>query len=200
MRKMCASSNARQQDRVELARRREVVAERLFDDDARALRAVGLRELLDDGAEQHRRDREVVRRMLRVAELLAQRVNVAGSRVVAVDVAQERQELGERGLVEAAVLLEAVAGARAELVERSSPAWRRRSPARSRCPRLIIACSDGKIFLYARSPVAPKKTSASEWIGHVGHDAHLPASRRWPPNSKRIADRACSGSRPRRAS
>src|SRR5580704_309795 len=27
-------------------------------------------------------------------------------------------------------------------------------------PRLIIACSDGNIFLYARSPVAPKKTSA----------------------------------------
>src|SRR5580692_9233775 len=32
-----------------------------------------------------------------------------------------------------------------------------------RCPRFTIACSDGKIFLYARSPVAPKKTSASEW-------------------------------------
>src|SRR4029450_4939921 len=32
-----------------------------------------------------------------------------------------------------------------------------------RWPRLIIACSDGKIFLCARSPVAPKKTSASEW-------------------------------------
>src|SRR5215468_2353904 len=32
-----------------------------------------------------------------------------------------------------------------------------------RCPRLTIACSAGKIFLYARSPVAPKKTRASEW-------------------------------------
>src|SRR5262245_64733431 len=32
-----------------------------------------------------------------------------------------------------------------------------------RWPRLIIACKDGKIFLWARSPVAPKKTSASEW-------------------------------------
>src|SRR5262245_61179347 len=32
-----------------------------------------------------------------------------------------------------------------------------------RWPRLIIACNDGKIFLWARSPVAPKKTSASEW-------------------------------------
>src|SRR5215831_9660925 len=33
----------------------------------------------------------------------------------------------------------------------------------ARWPRLTIACSAGKIFLYARSPVAPKKTSASEW-------------------------------------
>src|SRR5499426_2133222 len=32
-----------------------------------------------------------------------------------------------------------------------------------RCPRWTIACRAGKIFLYARSPVAPKKTSASEW-------------------------------------
>src|SRR5215471_660793 len=32
-----------------------------------------------------------------------------------------------------------------------------------KCPRLTIACSAGKIFLYARSPVAPKKTRASEW-------------------------------------
>src|SRR6266581_5306506 len=32
-----------------------------------------------------------------------------------------------------------------------------------RCPRCTIACSAGKIFLYARSPVAPKKTRASAW-------------------------------------
>ena len=31
-----------------------------------------------------------------------------------------------------------------------------------RWPRFTIACSAGKIFLYARSPVAPKKTKASE--------------------------------------
>src|ERR1039458_6991376 len=34
----------------------------------------------------------------------------------------------------------------------------------SRCPRLIMACRAGNIFLYARSPVAPKKTSASEYV------------------------------------
>src|ERR1700751_3844670 len=32
-----------------------------------------------------------------------------------------------------------------------------------RWPRFTIACSAGKIFLYARSPVAPKKTRASDW-------------------------------------
>src|SRR5262245_24734854 len=30
-------------------------------------------------------------------------------------------------------------------------------------PRLAIACRAGKIFLYARSPVAPNSTSASDW-------------------------------------
>ena len=33
-----------------------------------------------------------------------------------------------------------------------------------RWPRLIIAWSVEKIFLWARSPVAPKKTSASEFV------------------------------------
>src|SRR5262245_65473152 len=34
-----------------------------------------------------------------------------------------------------------------------------------RNPRRIMPWSDGKIFLYARSPVAPKKTSASAATG-----------------------------------
>src|SRR5262249_18288335 len=38
-----------------------------------------------------------------------------------------------------------------------------------RWPRFSIACSEGNIFLYARSPVAPKKTSASEWDGFIGN-------------------------------
>ena len=40
------------QDAVKLARRREVVAERLFDDDARARRASYPRQLLDNRLEQ----------------------------------------------------------------------------------------------------------------------------------------------------
>src|SRR5262252_6617074 len=42
----------------------------------------------------------------------------------------------------------------------------------SRWPRLIIACKAGKIFLYARSPVAPKNTRASEFVSLI-----VPSSR-----------------------
>ena len=55
------------------------------------LRAAGLGELLDDRAEQHRRDRQVVRRPLRGAELLAQLLERRRLGVVAVDVAQQRR-------------------------------------------------------------------------------------------------------------
>src|SRR6202021_819635 len=34
----------------------------------------------------------------------------------------------------------------------------------SRWPRFTMACRAGKIILYARSPVAPKKTSTSEFV------------------------------------
>src|SRR5215475_2412668 len=41
-----------------------------------------------------------------------------------------------------------------------------------RLPRFAIACKAGKIFLYARSPVAPKNTRASECISLI-----VPSSR-----------------------
>src|SRR5262249_54786668 len=43
-----------------------------------------------------------------------------------------------------------------------------------RCPRRIMCWRAGKIFLYARSPVAPKKTRASDRVGLMG-DAKHPA-------------------------
>ena len=52
----------RQQDTVQLLRRGQVAAERLFDDDAGARRRSPTCQLLDDRAEQHRRNGEVVRR------------------------------------------------------------------------------------------------------------------------------------------
>src|ERR1700681_960814 len=39
----------------------------------------------------------------------------------------------------------------------------RDSEVENQWPRLTMACRAGKIFLRARSPVAPKKTNASEW-------------------------------------
>ena len=55
----------------------------------------------------------------------------------------------------------------------------------SRRPRFTIAWSAGKIFLKARSPVAPKITSASE--GARSRQSPFAFSR-WPPNSARSAE------------
>src|SRR5262249_18191640 len=53
--------------------------------------------------------------------------------------------------------------ARARSCSRFQPALATPMTGTLRCPRLTIACSAGKIFLYARSPVASKKTRASAW-------------------------------------
>src|SRR4029077_4623063 len=53
--------------------------------------------------------------------------------------------------------------ARARICSTFQPALATPMTGTLRWPRLIMACNDGKIFLWARSPVAPKKTSASEW-------------------------------------
>src|SRR2546422_8301093 len=63
----------RVQRRVERARRLEVPPEGLLDDDASVANAARAFEPLDDGREHARRDREVVRRLARVAEGRAQR-------------------------------------------------------------------------------------------------------------------------------
>src|SRR3546814_219807 len=75
-------------------------------------------ERADHGREQARRDRQVVQRVFGGAQFLAQALEGAGVVVVAVDVAQLRRELFESRLVDAAVVLEAVAGAFAQLVDR----------------------------------------------------------------------------------
>ena len=79
MRKMCCFVERAEQDLVERVRRCEVAAERLLDDDARACAVQpAVAELLDDRAEQGRRNGEVVRRTLRGAELLAERLERRG--------------------------------------------------------------------------------------------------------------------------
>jgi hypothetical protein len=106
-----------EQDPVELPRGSDVVAERLLDDDASAVRAARLAELLHDQLEERRRDGEVVRRPAGRAELFADSLERRLVRVVAVDVAQQTAQLAERRGIEASVLLEAVLGTGVELLE-----------------------------------------------------------------------------------
>src|SRR5262245_23859028 len=72
--------------------------------------------------------------------------------------------------------------ARALSFSRSQPAFATPMIGTFRCPRRIIACSEGKIFLYARSPVAPKKTSASEREPCMETSSGTGAHRRPVPN------------------
>jgi hypothetical protein len=102
---------------VECLGRCEVVAERLLDHHARAVAAARFLELLDDDREHARRDREVMNRMFRVAELFAERGERREVAVVAIDVLEEADQLRERRLVDTAVLGEALARSVAQLIE-----------------------------------------------------------------------------------
>ena len=107
-----------EQDPIQVARRGEVLAEGLLDDDAGPFRAPRSRQLLHDGSEERGRDRQVVRRVLCASELAPERLEGRRVFVVPVDVAKQSAQLVERGTVEAAVLLDAVLRPRAQLVER----------------------------------------------------------------------------------
>ena len=115
------------QDLVELAGRGQVAAERLLDDHPGLVEAAGGGQPLGHGGEHARRDGQVVQRPLGVAEGLAQPLEGPGVGVVAVDVAQQRRQLGERLLVDLAgtlaVVLQAVVGPLAQLGQRPSRTW-----------------------------------------------------------------------------
>ena len=103
----------------ERPRGREVVAERLLDDDAGRPRQPRLRQPLHDPAEQERRDLEVEDRQLRVPERVAD--PLVGGVVVEVprDVGEARREAPEDVLVELlAGADDRLARARDELVDR----------------------------------------------------------------------------------
>ena len=103
---------------VERLGRGQVVPERLLDHDAGALgSAAGVTQRLGHGAEQRRRDREVVQGAARAAELLAEARERVRVGVVAVHVAHELLQLREGAAVNPAVLLEAVLRPLFELVE-----------------------------------------------------------------------------------
>src|SRR6185295_1499759 len=77
----------RVQRRVERTRGREVAPEGLFQNDARAACRARGAEALDDGWKHARRDRQVVRRLPRIAEGLPKRGVRRRIAVVAIDVA-----------------------------------------------------------------------------------------------------------------
>jgi hypothetical protein len=94
------------------------VAEWLFDDDSRAMRASGARELLNDYCEKCGRNCEIMRRPSRCSEFLAQGPKRCRVRIIPVNVAQQSRELVEGGGINAsAVLLETVAGASLQLIQ-----------------------------------------------------------------------------------
>ena len=85
---------------VQGASRREVVAERLLDDDPRFLGQACLRQAADDDAEERGRDLEVEDRELRISDRLRDLGVGVGVREVAVDVRQALREPLEDLLVD----------------------------------------------------------------------------------------------------
>ena len=81
------------QQAAQRARRLAVVAERLFDHQSRAFGAARLRQRLRHGGEQARRHREIVQRPLRLTKLFAQFGERRRVAVVAIDVAQQADQL-----------------------------------------------------------------------------------------------------------
>ena len=104
--------------RAQRLRGREVTAEGLLDDDSRPAGAARLAEPQDDLREHTGRDGEIVQRVRCTAELLAEGDVGRGSAVVTADVAEPLHQLREDRLVEAVVVLDALSGARAELLDR----------------------------------------------------------------------------------
>ena len=154
-------------------------------------------EPLDHDAEEARRNRQVVHGTRGRAELLAQRPEGRRVVVVAVHVAQERQQLGERASSTPPPCARGCRGPGRGVAP---------GPARLRDPdhgHIEVAAPDhgvsaGKIFLWARSPVAPKKTSASDRGAGIG------TSPRWGARGGRRTGSAwptapCWRNRPRRA-
>ena len=99
---------------VEPPRPGQVAPEGFLHDDPRAVGTVRLAEQPDDGAEQRRRDRQVVEGMRRGAEFRPEPAERVGIVVRAGDEAELLLELPQHGPIDVALRLEAVAGALAQ--------------------------------------------------------------------------------------
>ena len=103
---------------VEVVRGGEIMPERLLDNDAGSVSAIGVGELFHYGAKQRGWDRQIVCWPLRRTELLANGLKRRPVGIVAVDVAQEPRQFVERCRIEAAMFLQAISCPRLELLER----------------------------------------------------------------------------------
>src|SRR4029077_10502197 len=103
---------------IKLLRRDKVVTEGFFNDNASAVGTVCLGQLFHNQPEQRGRDGEVVRRPLRGAELLSDRLKSRRVLIVTINIAQQTAELFEsRGIDTSPVFLDTVARPRPELVD-----------------------------------------------------------------------------------
>ena len=161
---------------VELAGRGEVVPERLLDDDPRALGQAGLRQTLDHGAEQERRDLEVEDRRERVADLPRQ----ARERLLVAEVAGHVREPGR----------ETVEHLRVDGLAR---ALDRRS-------RVLAQVADGPVVdghaddraAQQAAPLEPVQRAEGHHLGEVAGDAeHDEHVGRLPVVARRVARPRC---------
>src|SRR5215813_7778235 len=106
-----------EQRAVERLRRAEIVPERFFNDDARAVRAFSFAQLVHNRLEQAGRDGEIVRRLLRRAKLLTEGLKRCRVLIVAVHIAQQTTQFFESGGINPAVVFNAVMRSRPELLE-----------------------------------------------------------------------------------
>src|ERR1700730_10420850 len=104
--------------RVQRLRGRQIMSERLLEDNARNTRTGRSSKLLYYRREHARRDREVVRRTRRIAERFFESGIGGVIRVVAIDVIEALQEIRESLLIDtAAMLLDTVTRTRAKLLQ-----------------------------------------------------------------------------------
>ncbi len=117
MRKIDDSGKDASRDPVQLLRAFQIVAERLFDDDAGVVPAAGLHQLFDHRLKQRRRNRKVVRRRLCAFHRLVHGLKRRVVRVVAIYIFQQPAQLLPRLGIQAAVLFQRVLRPRVELVQ-----------------------------------------------------------------------------------
>ena len=162
MRKIESSGNTDLATRLSSSRRGQVASERLFDDDARMIGQVRGAEPCDHRREERGRDSEIVCRTPSATQRLFYLRERAPVVVVSAHVAEQGQKMVEGALVIDPVRsLDAVLHAIAQM--RQTPLRGGHADDRN----LQIASfrhriDAGKIILWARSPVTPKSTSASE--------------------------------------